>query len=174
MKRVGLVSVVMLVLLVFSFSDSSAQLGFKGIGAHLGYADGGLSPGAIMFGGHANLGEIIPGLSLMPVVDYWSKDGISQFSINGDVAYALPVSESVKVMAIGGLSYVKFSSDDVVVPGFGTIGGVSVSGIGLNLGGIVSVPVSDNMSVGGALVYETKGEQLKIIGGFTFWLGGGE
>ena len=166
MKRVGFVSIIMLVLLIFSFSDSSAQIGFKGVGGHLGYADGGVSPGAIMFGGHVNLGEIIPGLSIMPSVDYWSKDNVSQFSINGSVGYALPVSESVNVIAVGGLTWVK-ASFDTGIPGLD----IDVSGIGLNLGGIASVPMSDNMSVGGGIFYETKGEQLKIVGGFTFWLG---
>jgi len=174
MKRVGFVSILMLVLLVFTLSDSSAQLGFKGVGAHLGYVDADGIDGTIMFGGHVNLGEIIPGLSLVPSVDYWSKShtelgvdvDFSQLSVNANVAYALPVGESINVMAIGGIAWVRVKAD---VSGFGS---VTDSGIGLNLGGIVSVPVSDNLSVGGGIIYTTEGEQLKIVGGFTFWLGG--
>ncbi len=174
MKRVGFVSILMLVLLVVSFSDSSAQIGFKGVGAHLGYVDADGVDGTIMFGGHVNLGEIIPGLSLVPSVDYWKKSedvfgtdvDFSQLSVNANVAYALPVSESINVMAVGGLSWVRLKAD---VSGLGSD---TDSGIGLNLGGIVSFPMSDNLSLGGGIIYTTEGKQLKIVGGFTFWLGG--
>jgi len=179
MKRVGFVSILILVLLVFTFSDSSAQIGFKGVGAHLGYVDAEGIDGTIMFGGHVNLGEIIPGLSLVPSVDYWSKSfdtgvagvssDFSQISVNANVAYAFPVGESINVMAVGGIGWVRVKVE-ASVSGFGSVS-VTDSGIGLNLGGIVSVPVSDNLSVGGGIIYATEGEQIKIIGGFTFWLG---
>ena len=174
MKREGIIAVFMLILLTFTVNSSVAQIGFKGVGAHLGYVDAEGIDGTIMFGGHVNLGEIIPGLSLVPSVDYWSKSvselgvdvDFSQLSVNGNVAYALPVGESINVMAVGGIAWVRVKAD---VSGFGS---ATDSGIGLNLGGIVSVPVSDNLSVGGGIIYTTEGEQLKIIGGFTFWLGG--
>jgi opacity protein-like surface antigen len=177
MKRTGIAVICTLMLLGFTFSDSDAQIGFKGVGAHLGYVDAEGIDGTIMFGGHVNLGEIIPGLSLVPSVDYWKKSAselgidvdFSQLSVNANVAYALPVGESINVMAIGGIAWVRVKAD-VSVSGFGSASGTD-SGIGLNLGGIVSVPVSDNLSVGGGIIYTTEGEQLKIVGGFTFWLG---
>ncbi len=176
MKRVGFIAVFMLILLTFTVNDSAAQIGFKGVGAHLGYVDAEGIDGTIMFGGHVNLGEIIPGLSLVPSVDYWKKSAselgidvdFSQLSVNANVAYALPVGESINVMAVGGIAWVRVKAS-VSVSGFGSASGTD-SGIGLNLGGIVSVPVSDNLSVGGGIIYTTEGEQLKIVGGFTFWL----
>ncbi|MCH7680117.1 outer membrane beta-barrel protein, partial [candidate division KSB1 bacterium] len=111
--------------------------------------------------------------------DYWSKSfdtgvpgvssDFSQISVNANVAYAFPVGESINVMAVGGIGWVRVKAE-ASVSGFGSAS-VTNSGIGLNLGGIVSVPVSDNLSVGGGIIYATEGEQIKIIGGFTFWLG---
>ena len=48
-----------------------------------------------MFGGHVNLGEIIPGLSLVPSVDYWKK---SEDVFGTDVDFSLSTS-------VGGIKF---------------------------------------------------------------------
>jgi len=177
MKRVGFVTILMLVLLVFTFSDSSAQIGFKGVGGHLGFVDGEGSLSGILFGGHVNLGEIIPGLALTPSFDYWSDSGANILNINGDVRYYFPTDGNIDFFAGGGLALVRVSVDDTTIPDpFNpgntiTFEGGSDTELGLNLGGGASIPLSDNLVGTAMLVYGTKGEQIKIMGGVTYMLG---
>jgi len=175
MKRVGFVSILMLVLLIFSFSDTSAQIGFKGVGGHVGCVNGKGSLSGILFGGHVNLGEIIPGLALAPSFDYWSDSETNILNINGDVRYYFPTDGNIDFFAGGGLALVRFSSDKQTFtdPDTGitiTSGGGSTK-LGLNLGGGASIPLSDNLVGTATLVYGTKGEQIKIMGGVTYMLG---
>ena len=131
MKRVGFVSILMLVLLGFTLSDSSAQIGFNGVGGHVGFVDGEGSLSGILFGGHVNLGEIIPGLAIAPSFDYWSDSGANILNINGDVRYYFPTDGNIDFFAGGGLAIVRISN------------GTSDTELGLNLGGGASIPLSD-------------------------------
>ncbi len=177
MKRVGFIAVFMLVLLAFTFSDSSAQIGFQGVGGHVGFVDGEGSLSGILFGGHVNLGEIIPGLALAPSFDYWSDSGANILNINGDVRYYFPTGGNIDFFAGGGLAIVRVSVDDITFPDpFNpgntiTIEGGSDTELGLNLGGGASIPLSDNLVGTAMLVYGTKAEQIKIMGGVTYMLG---
>jgi len=164
MKRVGLISVIMLVLLIFTFSDSSAQIGFKGVGGRLGFVTADGSQSGIIFGGHVNLGEIIPGLALVPNIDYWS-DTIDYLSVNANVRYYFPTGGSVDLFGLGGLGFVRVKVD------LGPLGSVSNTEFGLNLGGGAEIPLSDNLKGVGMLVFNTEGSQIKIMGGVTYMLG---
>ncbi len=170
MKRVGFVSILILVLLVFTFSDSSAQIGFKGVGGHLGYVAGEGSLSGILFGGHVDLGEVIPNLAIAPSVDYWSDSGLSILNINADVRYYFPTEGNIDFFATGGLALVRVSIDDISTP-FGTVGGGSNTEIGLNLGGGASKSLSDNLVGTAMLVYGTQADQIKIMGGVTYMMG---
>ena len=170
MKRVVPdITILMLVLLVFTFSDSSAQIGFKGVGGRLGFVTADASQSGIIFGGHVNLGEIIPGLALVPSVDYWSDD-LDFLSINGNVRYYFPSGGNIDLFAVGGLGFVRISVPEVSTP-FGTVGGGSATEIGLNLGGGAEIPLSDNLKGVGMLIFNTEGSQIKIMGGVTYMLG---
>ncbi len=176
MKRVGFVSILMLVLLVFTFSDSSAQadIGFKGVGARLGYVDADFINGTILFGGHADLGSIIENLVIMPSIDYFSKNSVKFLSINANVRYYFPTSGDIDFFAGGGLAFVRVDLPDVTVtvPGLPTItSGGSSTGLGLNLKGGAEMPISDNMKGTAELIYVTEGSQIKIMGGVTFMMG---
>ena len=169
MKRVGFVSILMLVLLVFTLSDSSAQIGFKGVGGSLGFVTADASQSGIIFGGHVNLGEIIPGLALVPDVDYWSDD-LDFFSVNANVRYYFSSGESVGLFALGGVGFVRVSVPEVSTP-FGTVGGGSATEFGLNLGGGAEIPLSDNLKGVGMLIFNTEASQIKFMGGVTYMLG---
>ena len=164
MKRVGFVSILILVLLVFTLSDSSAQIGFKGVGGRLGFVTADGSQSGIIFGAHVNLGEIIPGLALVPNIDYWS-DSIDYLSVNANVRYYFPTGGSVDLFALGGLGFVRVKVD------LGPFGSVSNTEFGLNLGGGAEIPLSDNLKGVGMLVLNTEGTQIKIMGGVTYMLG---
>lgn len=170
MKRVGFITIFMLVLLVFSFSDSSAQIGFKGVGGRLGFvtADGNVS--TIVFGGHVNLGEIIPGLVIVPSIDYWSESILNWLSINGNVRYYFPTGGNIALFGGGGLAFNRTSVD---IPSFGGFGGGSVSdtGISINLTGGAEMPISDTLVGTAMIMFNTDGSQIKIMGGVTYMLG---
>lgn len=52
---------------------ASAQVGFNGVGGHLGYVSPEDIDGTIGFGAHADLGTLMPELGLFAYVDYWGK-----------------------------------------------------------------------------------------------------
>ncbi len=170
MKGVGFIAAFMLVLLAFTFSDSAAQIGFEGVGGHVGFVNGEGSLSGILFGGHVNLGDIVPGLAITPGFDYWSDSSVDILNINGDLRYYFPTGGNIDFFATGGLAVVRVSVPEVTTQ-FGTFGGGSDTELGLNLGGGASIPLSDNLVGTAMLVYGTKGEQIKIIGGVTFMLG---
>jgi len=170
MKRVGIIAVFMLVLLVFSFSDSSAQIGFKGVGGRLGFVSAsGVS--TIVFGAHVNLGEIIPGLVIVPSIDYWSESLLNWLSINGNVRYYFPTGGNIELFGGGGLAFNRTSVDIPVIPGFTTGGSVSSTGISLNLMGGADMPLSDNLVGTAMIMFNTDASQIKIMGGVTYMLG---
>lgn len=164
MKRVGFVSIIMLLLLVFTFSDSSAQIGFKGVGGRLGFVTADASQSSIIFGGHVNLGEIIPGLALVPSLDYWSDD-IDFLSVNGNARYYFPTGGNIDLFGLGGVGFVRVKAD------LGPFGSATNSEFGLNLGGGAEIPLSDNLKGTAMLIFNTEASQIKILGGVTFMLG---
>lgn len=171
MKSIGIAALCTLILLGFTFSDSAAQLGFRGVGGGLGFVKPNNIDGTVLFGGQVDLGEIIPGLALVPMVDFFSKSGFDFFSINGNVRYYFPTSSNLDFFATGGLAIVRVSVPEINVPGFGTAGGGSNTEIGLNLGGGVDIPLTDKLVGTGQIIYVTEGEQIKIIAGVTVLLG---
>ena len=72
MKRVGIAGLCMLILLSLTFGESAAQLVFQEVGGRVVFVSADNDVSTIVFGGHVNLGEIIPGLALVPSVDYWT------------------------------------------------------------------------------------------------------
>lgn len=172
MKRIGISGLCMLILMGLTFSESAAQLGFKGVGGRLGFVSADGDVGTIVFGGHVNLGEIIPGLALVPSLDYWTEStdvlGVSfdqsALSINGDVRYYFPTGGNIDLFAEGGLGIVRVSVDT-------QLGDDSKTEIGLNLGGGAEIPFSDNLVGTAMLIFNTEGSQIKIMGGVTFLLG---
>ncbi|MFQ5675174.1 MAG: outer membrane protein [bacterium] len=170
MKRMGITAFCAFALLGLTFNDSAAQLGFRGVGGGIGYVKPNDVDGTVLFGGQVNLGEIVPGLALVPMVDFFSKSDFDFFSINGNVRYYFPTSSNLDFFATGGLAIVRVSAPTVNVPGFGSAGGSNTE-IGLNLGGGVDIPLTDKLVGTGQIIYVTEGEQIKIIAGVTVLLG---
>ncbi len=88
--------VVVLLLVMASFALAESGIGFKGVGAQLGFAiPEDPVPGAIGFGGQIYLGEIKEKMQLYVTADYWTKsfddDGFdgeaSSFNIMAAVRY---------------------------------------------------------------------------------------
>lgn len=160
MKKVGTFFAITALIVAFGIGDVAAQnIGFKGVGGRLGFVDAKGIDGTIIFGGHVHLGEIIENLVLIPSVDYFSKSSVDFLSINGNVRYYFPTSGNIDLFAGGGLAIVRVSN------------GASDTELGLNLKGGAEMPLSDNLVGTAELIYVTKGEQIKIMGGITFLLG---
>lgn len=158
------------ILILTSGVAFSQSMGFKGVGGRLGFVKPNNIDGAVIFGAHVHLGEIIENLVLMPSIDYFSKSSVDFFSINGNVKYYVPASESINVFGGGGLAIVHTSAPSVNVPGVGKVGG-SDTKLGLNILGGADFPVADNLTATAQIIYVTKGEQFKVLGGITYMLG---
>jgi opacity protein-like surface antigen len=176
MKR--FLAIVVAVCCVVGFS--SAQLGLKGIGGGVGYTSvtfsgpgSSESLGGFAIGGVVNLGEIVPGLSLVPDVGYWTSSKtisgvdwkVSDFVINGNVSYAFP-SGDVTPYVGGGLG-LNFFSTTVVVPFFGTVSG-SESQLGINLLGGAAFALNDELSLGAQFRYVISSDANHFIVLATF------
>ncbi len=192
-KYVAIVTMVLLVLFSFSFSQSS--IGFKGIGGHLSMNDpsvngaGEADPGfGIGFGANANLGEIVPGLFIIPEINYWSSSKtvesieykVSDFQINANVHYF--IAKMFQGFFVGGGLGLNMVSAEVTIPsydipGIGTFGGGTASSsdtkIGINLEAGWRQPFSPNLNGFAMVRYQLISDMntLSILAGVTFNLG---
>ncbi|MBI4418155.1 MAG: porin family protein [Ignavibacteriales bacterium] len=188
-------------MLVFCVAGvATAQIGLKSIGGGVGYigasfegVDANGNPttetlGGFAIGVGANLGELTPGLYLMPEIGYWttSKDfgqdvswSLSNFAINGNVHYRFP-SGAVTPYVGGGLGINFVSSTvkvpTVTIPGFGTFGGEtkgSETRLGINLLGGASYALNPSMSIGGQFRYVIASDfnHFMILATFSHALG---
>jgi hypothetical protein len=102
--------VLFVIALLCMVSLASAQVGLKGVGAHLGYVDPEDIDGTIGFGAQADLGTLMPQLALFAYVDYWGKSydvyygsvDFSDIDIAAIVKYYFP-GKDFKPYAGGGL-----------------------------------------------------------------------
>ncbi len=119
-------------------------LGLKGVGGSVGYTSvsfglGSETFGGFAIGGHVDMGEISPGIQLIPELLYWSasKDisggtwKTSDFAINANVHYNIAMDGSVKpyVGAGLGMNFLSFTWG-YSVPSY-TLFGVSYGGSSL-------------------------------------------
>jgi hypothetical protein len=83
--------------------DADAEpIRFHGIGGRIGFVKPEGGGATIGFGGHADLGPFLTTLQLYPSVEFWTKNHYSEFSINGDVRYYLPMTGTTILPFIGG------------------------------------------------------------------------
>ncbi|RMF68979.1 MAG: hypothetical protein D6743_02625 [Calditrichaeota bacterium] len=146
---------------------SQAQdLGFKGIGARLGLVDADGTDTTVFFGAHVHLGELIQNLVLMPSIDYFSKNNVDIFSVNGNVRYYFPTNGNTAFFLGGGLAIVHVSVDR------GPFRDDNKTRLGLNVLGGADFPLGDRFVATAKLIYVTRGDQVKVMGGITYMFGG--
>ena len=115
------------------------------------------------------LPQLAPGFAIVPnAVIFFPDDPLSFLEINGDLMYTFPVSEDSPVapFAFGGLNWARSSIDFG-----GTLGSVSDSDIGLNLGGGVNFNAGSLNPFAGAKFEIHDNTGLVIFGGVSFTLG---
>lgn len=109
-----------------------------------------------------------PNLSIIPSFIYFFPDGIDAWEINGDVVYAFEVSDETPVLpfAFAGLNIQRRSAD------LGSLGSVSNTEMGLNLGGGIQFRAESVNPFAGAKFTIGDYDGFVIFGGVGFAVGG--
>lgn len=137
-------------LCVFTASSAVAQadMGFKAVGARIGYVSPEDLDGTVGFGAFVNLGTIVPNLTLETGIGYWSAStdeagadvSVSDFIIGGKVRYGFVLDNSKISPFVGGGLGLHFVSAEVSTP-FGSADD-SETKFGIDLGGGAVFPMS--------------------------------
>lgn len=179
----ALVAVLGLVALVAAAPAAFAQattarepgLGFQGLGARLGFVDPEGTSSTLELGVHIDAGQIVKGVRLQPLVEYWSlgtsigpyNSDVSDFSFGTDVNVDFPLQDSRIVPYAGGGLGLHFLSFDSTVP---NVPDQSDTKLGLNIQGGIRNDIMPNLSIFGEARYNfvSDANQLKVLGGFTY------
>jgi len=150
-------------------------LGFQGIGARIGFVDPEGSSSTLGLGMHIDAGQIVRGVHLVPLVEYWSvgtsAGGFnidrSDLAIGTDLVVDFPMQDSRIFPYAGGGLGIHFLGFDSNVPGADND---TRSKLGLNIHGGIRNDIMPNMSLFGEARYNfvENANQLKILGGFTY------
>lgn len=159
-------------------SQTAAQtdgLGFKGIGATIGFVDPENVSSAVDLGFHVDAGTIVHNVHLIPSIGYWNVGtdvgtyhaDVKDFSVAADVNVDFPLQGGRLTPYLGGGLGLNFLSFDSNAPGgFSS----NETKLGLNVLGGMRNDVMPNLAVFGELRYHfvSDANQLKILGGFTY------
>jgi len=169
--------------LVASPAMAASDLGFKRLGAAVGYVSPDNLDGTIGFGAFVDHGTITPRLGLESRVDYWSQSeeefgaeaSISDLTIGARAKYYFPVSSTtVRPFAGGGLGLHFLSAEvSIEVPGFPPMTAEdSSTEFGLDMGGGIVTALSPSTDLHGELWYTLSDlDQLSLRLGLSFKLG---
>jgi len=174
----GLVALVAAAPLAFAQATTTARepgLGFQGLGARLGFVDPEGTSSTLELGVHVDAGQIVKGVRLQPLVEYWSlgtsigpyNSDISDFSFGADVNVDFPLQDSRIVPYVGGGLGLHFLGYDSTVP---NVPDQSDTKLGLNIQGGIRNDIMPNLSLFGEARYNfvSDANQLKVLGGFTY------
>ena len=144
-------------------------LGFKGLGARIGFVDPEGASSTLDLGLHIDAGELAQNVHVSPIAEYWKVGvngiDIKDLSLGGDLLIDFPLQDSrITPYAGGGLGLHFLSSD---LPAGGTN---SRNKLGLNVQGGIRTDAMPNLALFGELRYNfvSDANQLKILGGFTY------
>lgn len=170
MKRALLISTLIVICSLPSQNAfAGSNLGWRSIGANVGFVDPDNVDGTVGFGGFADLGTFATNWHLMPQVGYWSKSQgafgfdatVSDFSFGSRANYMFPVASSkFRPYAGAGLGLhivtAKATTPDQTI-GTTFYPGMTVSDtqtkLGLDMGGGFVTPLSAKTDLTGDLWY---------------------
>jgi hypothetical protein len=168
-----------LCLLVASSAAAQADMGFKGMGVKLAYVGPEDVDATVGFGVFANLGTIVPRLSIEPNIGYWTTSeeefgtelSVSDFSIGAKAKYGIDVKNSNIEPFFGGGLGLHFLSAEV--SGFGMSISDSETKLGLDFGGGVLFPVNPQWQIMTELWYSVVSDvnQVSLGIGLQYNLG---
>jgi len=152
-------------------STTSQGLGFRGLGARIGFVDPEGASSTVALGLHIDAGEFVPHVHIIPLVEYWkvgaSGVDVRDVMLGSDVNVDFPVEGGrLTPYAGGGLGLHFVKADDPLVPG----ASASDTKLGLNIQGGIKNQVMPNLGIFGEVKYNFVSDvnQLKIMGGFTY------
>ena len=93
-------------------ASSNSGLGFRGIGARIGYVDPENASGTAALGGHIDMGQFVRNVNLVPFVEYWSA-GVagydrSDFTVDTNVNVDFPLKGGTLIPYVGGGLWLHF------------------------------------------------------------------
>ena len=153
MKRITLLLTLVSLVLVASAASAQSDLGFKRLGASVGFVDPegfGTTFGIGIFADH---GTVTPNISLESRLDYWGKSesyfgtesSFRDITLGVRGKYNFETSNPKLRPFVGAGLGVHFFKSEVTIPppfGPGMVVGVSSTELGFDLGGGVSTPLS--------------------------------
>lgn len=160
MKRKVLMFTLALCLAASAQAIAQADLGFKRIGGALGYVSPEDFDGTFTFGVFADMGTIMPQLSLEPRLDFWSQSeeglgtevSVSDITFGVRGKYFFEVAHpTFRPFAGAGLA-MHLLNAEISSPGFPTVDD-SDTKFGLDFGGGVATAISPKADLHGELWY---------------------
>jgi opacity protein-like surface antigen len=184
MKRKVTLLALALGLLTAQQAMAQSDLGFKRMGAAVGYVSPENLDGTFSLGVFADMGTITPAISLEPRLDFWSQSeqafgaeaSIRDIALGARGKYHFPTSNpDVRPFAGAGLALHFLNSEvSITVPGFPTISdSQSSTKLGFDFGGGVATSLSPRADLTGELWYGlvSDASQFSLRVGLSFKLG---
>ncbi len=154
-------------------ASSNSGLGFRGIGARIGYVDPENASGTAALGGHIDLGQFVRNVNLVPFVEYWSA-GVagydrSDFTVATNVNVDFPLQGGTLIPYLGGGLGLHFLKAEL--PPGGRLWQDDDTKLGLHVLGGVRNQVMPNLGLFGELRFSLvdNTDQYKVMGGFTYY-----
>jgi hypothetical protein len=147
-------------------------MGFRGLGARIGFVDPEGASSTLDLGIHIDAGEFVKNVHLMPMAEYWSVgvagSDFKDFMVGLDVNVDFPVEGGRLIPYAGGGLGLHFLSIDLPPGPFQ--GDTSDTKLGLNMQGGIKNQMMPNLAIFGEVKYAfvSDANQLKIVGGFTY------
>jgi opacity protein-like surface antigen len=184
MKRTVLVVALMAGALASQQAAADSDLGFKRLGAAVGYVSPEHLDGTIGFGVFADMGTISPRIGMETHIDYWSQSeeafgaevSISDLAFGARGKYLFETSSTKIQPFLGaglGLHFISAAAS-INVPGFPTMSSEdSETRLGLDLGGGMATHLSPSTDLNAEMWYGLVEDvsQLSIRMGLSFKLG---
>ena len=158
-----------------TYDPQNPGLGFRGIGARIGFVDPEDASSTVVWGAHVDAGTLVRNVHLVPYFEYWSAGAevggfeadVSDLTIAADINVDFPLQDARITPYLGGGLGVHFLSAESNVPG--EEGGDDTK-FGLNLQGGMRNQIMPNLNLFGELRYSFVSDagQLKLVGGFTY------
>lgn len=157
MKRIALMLAILGCTMGATQALAQSNLGFKRIGAAVGYVSPEDLDGTFSIGAFADMGTITPKISLEPRLDFWSwsdesfgvKSSVSDVTLGARGKYWFEVTNSrIRPFAGAGLG-IHFLHAKVDIPAQGGAPAMteedSTNKLGLDLGGGIQTPMNERM-----------------------------
>ena len=158
-----------------TYDPQNPGLGFRGIGARIGFVDPEDASSTVVWGAHVDAGTLVRNVHLIPYFEYWSAGAevggfsadVSDFNLAADINVDFPLQDARITPYLGGGLGVHFISASTNVPGED---GEDHTKFGLNAQGGMRNQIMPNLNLFGELRYSFVSDmsQLKLVGGFTY------